>query len=139
SLAAHLESQARADLADTLMAGIRNDEVRSGGLVTSLLEHEEFVIDPLPNLLFTRDSSVWIRDTVAVTSLAMPARQRESQLTELIYAHHHRFQGTERIYDHRLQHLEGGDVLALARGVLAGRAGERTNPAGAERPAPRVV
>ena len=137
-LAAHLESLAPADLADKLMAGIRNDEVRAGGLVTSLLEHEEFVIDPLPNLLFTRDSSVWIRDTVAVTSLAMPARRRESQLTELIYTHHPRFQGTERIYDHRLEHLEGGDVLALARGVLAVGVGERTTPAGVERLARRV-
>jgi arginine deiminase len=137
-LAAHLDSLAPADLAEKLMAGIRNDEVRAGGLVTSLLEHEEFVIDPLPNLLFTRDSSVWIRDTVAVTSLAMPARQRESQLTELIYTHHPRFQGTERIYDHRLEHVEGGDVLALARGVLAVGVGERTTPAGVERLARRV-
>jgi arginine deiminase len=137
-LAAHLEALAPADLAETLMAGIRNDEVRAGGLVTSLLEHEEFVIDPLPNLLFTRDSSVWIRDTVAVTSLAMPARRRESQLTELIYSHHPRFRGTERIYDHRLEHVEGGDVLALARGVLAVGVGERTTPAGVERLARRV-
>ena len=44
------------------------------GLVTSLLDRDDFVIDPLPNLLFTRDSIVWIRDRVAVTSLAMPAR-----------------------------------------------------------------
>ena len=44
------------------------------GLVTSLLAHDDFLIDPLPNLLFTRDSSVWVRDQVAVTSLAMPAR-----------------------------------------------------------------
>ena len=69
-----------------LTAGLRNDEVRGGfGLVTSLLPSDDFLIDPLPNLLFTRDSSVWIRDKVAITSLAMPARARESQLTELIY------------------------------------------------------
>ncbi len=55
------------------------------GLVTSLLASDDFLIDPLPNLLFTRDSSVWIRDRVAITSLAMPARKRETQLTELIY------------------------------------------------------
>ena len=44
------------------------------------------LIDPLPNLLFTRDSSVWIRDQVAVTSPgdAGPRRARR-QLTELIY------------------------------------------------------
>ena len=137
-LAAHLESLAPDELAETLMAGLRNDEVRAGGLVSSLLEHEDFLIDPLPNLLFTRDSSVWISDTVAVTSLAMPARSRETSLTELIYAYHPRFEGAERIYDHRLEHLEGGDVLALGRGVLAVGVGERTTPAGAERLARRV-
>ena len=75
--------------------GIRNDEVRGGhGLVTSLLDPHDFLVDPLPNLLFTRDSSVWVQDRVAVTSLAMPARKRETQLTELIYTEHPRFAGT---------------------------------------------
>ena len=65
------------ELKDVLTAGLRNDEVRGGfGLVTSLLASDDFLIDPLPNLLFTRDSSVWIRDQVAITSLAMPARER---------------------------------------------------------------
>jgi arginine deiminase len=127
-----------AELAEALMAGVRNDEVRAGGLVTSLLAHEDFLIDPLPNLLFTRDSSVWIRDSVAVTSLAMPARVRESQLTELIYRFHPRFAGADKVYDHQLEHVEGGDVLALGPGVLAVGVGERTTPAGVERLAQRV-
>ncbi|MFD3404774.1 arginine deiminase [Kribbella sp. NPDC058693] len=127
-----------AGLAEALMAGVRNDEVRAGGLVTSLLAHEDFLIDPLPNLLFTRDSSVWIRDTVAVTSLAMPARMRETQLTELIYTFHPRFAGADKVYDHQLEHVEGGDVLALGPGVLAVGVGERTTPAGVERLARRV-
>jgi arginine deiminase len=126
------------ELAEALMAGVRNDEVRAGGLVTSLLAHEDFLIDPLPNLLFTRDSSVWIRDSVAVTSLAMPARVRESQLTELIYRFHPRFAGADKVYDHQLEHVEGGDVLALGPGVLAVGVGERTTPAGVERLAQRV-
>src|SRR3954453_1817133 len=80
------------ELKDVLTAGLRNDEVRGGfGLVTSLLASDDFLVDPLPNLLFRRDSSVWIRDKVAVTSLAMPARERESLLTELIYTRHPRF------------------------------------------------
>ena len=53
------------ELTGYLTAGIRNDEVRGGfGLVTSLLPSDDFLIDPLPNLLFTRDSSVWVRDRV---------------------------------------------------------------------------
>jgi arginine deiminase len=92
----------------------------------------------LPNLLFTRDSSVWVRDRVAVTSLAMPARARETQLTEMIYTEHPRFRGTRKIHGWHHEHVEGGDVLLLAPGVIAIGVGERTTPAGAERLARQV-
>ena len=122
------------ELTSHLTAGVRNDEVRGGfGLVTSLLPHDDFLIDPLPNLLFTRDSSVWVRDQVTITSLAMPARSRETQLTELIYTQHPRFAGTPKIHGWQHEHVEGGDVLLLAPGVIAVGVGERTTPAGAER------
>ncbi|MCW2808665.1 MAG: arcA 1 [Marmoricola sp.] len=127
------------DLKDVLTAGVRNDEVRGGfGLVTSLLASDDFLIDPLPNLLFTRDSSVWIRDQVAITSLAMPARERESQLTELIYTDHPRFASVPKVHGWRREHVEGGDVLLLAPGVIAVGVGERTTPAGVERLARQV-
>jgi arginine deiminase len=126
-------------LAAVVCEGVRNDEVRGGfGLVTSLLAPDEFVVPPLPNLLFTRDSSVWVRDHVAITSLAMPARTRESQLTELIYTHHPRFRGTPDIHGWRQEFVEGGDVLLLAPGVVAVGVGERTTPAGAERLARQI-
>src|SRR3954471_16802815 len=127
------------ELATHLTAGVRNDEVRGGfGLVTSLLPSDDFLIDPLPNLLFTRDSSVWVRDHVTITSLAMPARSRETQLTELIYTQHPRFADTPRLHGWRNEHVEGGDVLLLAPGVLAIGVGERTTPAGAEQLAREV-
>ncbi len=127
------------ELTTYLTAGIRNDEVGGGfGLVTSLLDSHDFLIDPLPNLLFTRDSSVWVRDHVAVTSLAMPARSRETHLTELIYTRHPRFVGTPQIHGWHHEHVEGGDVLLLAPGVIAVGVGERTTPAGAERLARQV-
>ncbi|GAB2448540.1 arginine deiminase [Nocardioides hungaricus] len=133
-LARFLAEASPEELTGHLTAGIRNDEVRGGfGLVTSLLASDAFLIDPLPNLLFTRDSSVWVRDRVAVTSLAMPARSRETQLTELIYTEHPRFRGTRTIHGWRHEHVEGGDVLLLAPGVIAVGVGERTTPAGAER------
>ncbi len=129
-----LQAQTPAELTSVLTAGLRNDEVRiEHSLVTSLLAADDFLIDPLPNLLFTRDSSVWLRDRVTVTSLAMPARERETKLTELIYTRHPRFAGTARAHGWELEHLEGGDVLALAPGVVAIGVGERTTPAGAER------
>jgi arginine deiminase len=103
------------------------------------MDRHDFIVDPLPNLLFTRDSSAWIGDRVAVTSLAMPARRRETALTRLIYTYHPRFEGGgSPLYDPALEPVEGGDVLLLAPGVIAVGTGERTTPAGVERLARRV-
>ncbi len=128
------------ELVTTLTAGLRRDELsHGGGLAYSLMAPEDFIIDPLPNLLFTRDSSVWLRDRVAVTSLALPARVRETTLTSVIYTHHPRFAGVLPVYEPRLEPLEGGDVLLLAAGVVAVGTGERTTPAGAERFAQQLL
>jgi arginine deiminase len=136
----YLADQDPSRLAEVLMAGLAHGELKPGprGLVYELMDPHDFVIDPLPNLLFTRDSSVWVRDRVAVTSLAMPARARETTLTRAIYRYHPRFAGVELLYDPALEHVEGGDVLVLAPDVLAIGVGERTTPAGAERLARRV-
>jgi len=141
SVAGYLADQDPQRLAGVLMAGLAHEEMKPGpgGLVYKMMDRLDFVIDPLPNLLFTRDSSVWVGDRVAVTSLAMPARGRETSLTEAIYRHHPRFAGTDLLYSPGLEHVEGGDVLLLAPGVVAVGVGERTTPAGAERLARRVL
>ncbi|MGH8866916.1 MAG: arginine deiminase [Actinomycetes bacterium] len=127
------------DLASVLTAGLAHGELRSGrGLAYRLMDPGDFVVDPLPNLLFTRDSSVWVGSQVAVTSLAMPARVRETALMEAIYTHHPRFAGTLHLYGPDLEPLEGGDVLLMGPGVIAVGTGERTTPAGAERLARRA-
>ncbi|WP_454791771.1 arginine deiminase [Mycolicibacterium lutetiense] len=135
-LSAYLRGLPPADLAHTLMAGMTFNEVPFHGAELSLvrLMHHggDFVIEPLPNLLFTRDSSFWIGPRVAITSLALPARVRETSLTDLIYAHHPRFLGVRRAYESRSAPVEGGDVLLLGPGVVAVGVGERTTPAGAE-------
>lgn len=135
-LSAYLRGLAPADLAHILMAGMTFNEVPFHGAELSLvrLMHHggDFVIEPLPNLLFTRDSSFWIGPRVAITSLALPARVRETSLTDLIYAHHPRFLGVRRAYESRSAPVEGGDVLLLGPGVVAVGVGERTTPAGAE-------
>src|SRR4029078_5851909 len=98
------------------------------GVVYTLMDRLHLVIDPLPNLLFTRDSSAWIGGPGAITSLAMLARRRETPLTRAIYRHHPRFAGTGIIYEPGLEFLEGGDVLLLAPSVLALRVRERRRP-----------
>jgi arginine deiminase len=131
------------ELAEALIGGIAREELRrdSGGLVERMAAPQDFLVKPLPNLLFTRDSSVWLRDGVAVTALAMGARRRETSITGAIYAHHPRFAGTPLLYGGDLERdawLEGGDVLVLAPGVLAVGVGQRTSPAGVEAFAQRL-
>jgi arginine deiminase len=135
-LSSYLRSLDAEPLAHVLMAGMTFTELPfSGGevsLVRRMHHGGDFVIDPLPNLLFTRDSSFWVGPRVAITSLALGARIRETSLTDLIYAHHPRFLGVRRAYESRSAPVEGGDVLLLAPGVVAVGVGERTTPAGAE-------
>lgn len=122
------------DLARILTSGLRNDEYTGPStVVTQLRAPEDFLIAPLPNLLFTRDSSIWVGQHPVITSLAMPARRRESQLTDLIYTHHPLFADATATYGWNHESVEGGDVLVLAPGVLAVGVGERTTPAGVER------
>jgi arginine deiminase len=130
---AYLADLHPSDLAEVLIGGLTQRELKTGrGLTYRLMNEHDFVVDPLPNLLFTRDSSVWVGDRVALTSMSMPARRRETTLTAAIYTHHPRFAGTGTLYAPGAEWLEGGDVLVLAPGVVAVGTGQRTTPAGVE-------
>jgi arginine deiminase len=136
-LSAYLRRLDPARLAQVLMAGMTFSELPSGARADDSLVHRmhhdaEYVIEPLPNLVFTRDSSIWVGPRIVIPSLALQARVREASLTDLIYAHHPRFTGVRRAYESRTAPVEGGDVLLLAPGVVAIGVGERTTPAGAE-------
>ena len=125
------------DLAQLLILGLARDEFRGGrGAVFGLLDAWDYLIDPLPNLVFARDTSVWIGDSVAVTSPR--GRRAEAEIAAIIFAHHPQFAGTKRLYEPGLERLAGGDVLLLAPGVLAIGTGGQTSPAGMERLARRV-
>jgi arginine deiminase len=136
---AHLHELDPEALAQALIAGLTPGEMKLGrGVVFELLDRHDFVIEPLPNLMFSRDSSVWISDRVAVSSLAAAQRRREPELLAVIYEYHPRFAGTKRLYGPGLEHVEGGDVLLLAPSVIAVGVGDRTTSAGVERLARRV-
>jgi arginine deiminase len=139
-LRAHLEDLGPEQLAQVLIAGLTPEELKIGhGVVFELLDRHDFVLDPLPNLIFTRDSSFWIGDQVAVASLAAGRRRRESDLATVIYQHHPRFAAATRLYESGLEHVDGGDVLLMAAGVVAIGVGHRTSPAGTERLARRLL
>ncbi|GAB16562.1 arginine deiminase [Gordonia effusa NBRC 100432] len=139
-LSGHLRGRPPRDLVEILTAGMTFDSLATYGveeldvasLVRQMYRGTDFVIEPLPNLLFMRDSSFWIGDRFAISSLASVARERESSLADLIYAHHPMFSGSRRAYGSQIVPIEGRDVVLLAPGVIALGVSERTTPAGAE-------
>jgi arginine deiminase len=93
----------------------------------------EFVLPPLPNQLFTRDSSCWIYNGVTVNPMYWPARRKETLLMTAIYKYHPKFKGGDfSIWwgdpdvDHGNATLEGGDVMPVGKGVVLIGMGERT-------------
>jgi arginine deiminase len=131
---AHLAGLDPETLAQALIAGLTPGELRSGGgVVFELLDRHDFVVEPLPNLMFSRDSSAWIGGHVAVASLADAGRRREADLLAVIYRHHPAFAGAGCLYQPGDEPAEGGDVLLLAPGVVAIGVTSGTSPAGLER------
>lgn len=93
----------------------------------------EFVIPPLPNQLFTRDSSCWIYGGVTVNPMFWPARRKETLHLTAIYKYHPEFKGGDfKIWwgdpdvDHGNATVEGGDVMPVGNGVVLIGMGERT-------------
>ena len=58
-----------------------------------VMDLDDFLLGPLPNHLFTRDTSAWIYDGVSINAMRWPARQRETVHFEAIYRHHPLFTG----------------------------------------------
>jgi arginine deiminase len=136
-LRAYLEDLRPEELGQALILGLARDEFRGGrGAVFSLLGAWDYVIDPLPNLVFARDTCAWIGDSVAITS--PPGRRQEAELAAIAIGFHPMFAGTKRLYEPDHEPLSGGDVLLLAPGVVAIGTGSQTSPAGMERLARRV-
>jgi arginine deiminase len=91
-----------------------------------------FVLPPLPNSLFTRDSSCWMYNGVSVNPMYWPARRKEALNLLAIYRYHPMFQDAgfdfwypERGDDGRFQvqdfgqaSLEGGDVMPIGNGTV---------------------
>jgi arginine deiminase len=93
----------------------------------------EFVLPPLPNQLFTRDSSCWIYNGVTVNPMYWPARRKETLHLTAIYKYHPNFKGGDFTIwwgdpdvDHGSATLEGGDVMPVGKGVVLIGMGERT-------------
>lgn len=130
-------------LADFVIEGMTRNELEEAvGSVDSTLVHrlggDDLVSPCLPNLYFTRDTSMWIHTGVSINAMQMRARRRETILYEAIYRWHPMFADAEftewsnGLADGHAT-VEGGDVLVVGRGVVIVGLSERTTPAGLER------
>jgi len=94
----------------------------------------EFVLPPLPNQLFTRDSSCWIYDGVTLNPMYFTARRKETLNMAAIYRFHPSFAGGDfSIWwgdppdvSRGSAMLEGGDVMPVGDGIVLVGMGERT-------------
>ena len=138
----HLESQPAGDLARALVGGVTRDELPAGdrGLAGAMLRPGQFVLAPLPNHLFTRDTSCWVYRGVSLNPMAKPARRRETVHVESIYRFHPAFAaddfdlwygGVDEEWGGAT--IEGGDVLVIGEGAVLVGIGERTTPYAVER------
>jgi arginine deiminase len=131
---AHLDGLDPETLSRVLISGLTREEFRDGrGAVYQLLGPLDYLIEPLPGLMFTRDTSVWVGDRVAVASPPGPGRRRESSLVQAVYDHHPMFTGSKPLYRAGPEALDGGDLLLLAPGVIAIGTGGQTSAAAVER------
>jgi arginine deiminase len=102
------------------------------------LDLDAFVLPPLPNHLFTRDTSAWIYGGVSINSMRKKARMRETIHYEAIYRWHPRFADADfgawsPGSASGVATTEGGDLLVIGRGAVLVGMSERTRPAGVER------
>jgi arginine deiminase len=132
------ELQPRA-LAEFLIGGLATsdlpDDFRSGyvALAREATGAREYLMPPLPNTLYTRDTTCWLYGGVTLNPLYWPARHDETLLMKAIYQFHPAFKNDtvwwgdpERNWG--LSTFEGGDVMPVGNGVVLVGMSERTSP-----------
>ena len=120
-------------LVDTMMAGVRKSDVRgfeTGKLADYLSFRSDeypFLIDPMPNLYFTRDPFATIGTGVSLHRMHTVTRNRETLFGKFIFKYHPVYKDTPKWYDRgETSSLEGGDILILSPEVIAVGISQRT-------------
>jgi len=135
---AYLESLQPRELAEFLIGGLATSDLprdfRSGHLA---LAHEstgvqEYLMPPLPNTLYTRDTTCWLYGGVTLNPLYWPARHDETLLMKAVYEFHPDFVGSTVWWGDPEQQwgqatFEGGDIMPVGNGVVLMGMSERTS------------
>lgn len=135
-------------LTDHLIAGITKRELldripEPRSIAIHVLDPDDFVLEPLPNHLYPRDTSTWIHRGVAIHAMRRAARIRETVHYQAIYRWHPLFSDAQfPVWSEGSKEgqatTEGGDILVLGGGAVLVGISERTTPAGVERLARRL-
>jgi arginine deiminase len=124
-------------LSAILIGGMSRAElpIAARGVVAPMLEPQDFVLPPLPNHLFTRDTSCWIYGGVTLNPMRWDARRLETLHLAAIYRFHPDFRDADFPVwwgdpdrDHGAATCEGGDVMPVGNGTVLIGMGERTTP-----------
>jgi arginine deiminase len=148
TLRASMAGLGSAELARYLAGGITKGEIGELGPVPKSiafhsLDPDDFVLAPLPNLLYQRDTSCWIYGGVSVNAMRRPARIPETVSDEAIYRWHPMFATAGfDVWYHGAEAapatIEGGDVLVIGNGAVLVGMSERTTPQAVEMLASRL-
>jgi arginine deiminase len=121
-------------LVEVMIAGIRAQEfeaLKTNNLRDLVMNDYPFIVDPMPNLYFTRDPFSTIGRGISLNHMATVTRNRETIFSEYIFKYHKSFRD-QRIpfwyYRDRHHSMEGGDQLILSDKVLAIGISQRTSP-----------
>jgi arginine deiminase len=134
-LTAWLSAMSGDELATRLTGGVTVQELPEDmrNAIGPALHATDFVLPPLPNQLFTRDTSAWIYGGVSINPMFWPARQLETLNVEAIYRFHPRFRDADfqiwyggADHDWGTARIEGGDVMPVGDGVVLVGLGERS-------------
>ena len=135
---AFLDSLPARQLAEYLIGGLATTDLPEGfrsafvGLVRESTGAHEYLLAPLPNTLYTRDTTCWLYGGLTLNPLFWPARRDETILMKAIYEFHPDFVGSvvwwgDPELDWGQATLEGGDVMPIGNGVVLVGMSERTS------------
>ena len=144
NLASYLmEIRDEKELVLKLMSGVRVGELEvkmNRPLVNLVKTDSQFIMDPIPNLYFTRDPFACIGNGVSLNCMYSRTRRRETLFGKYVLENHPDFAGkTPFYYTRELPYsIEGGDILNLSNKVLAIGISQRTTAEAIELLAQRI-
>lgn len=135
---AYLDALTDGELARFLIGGLATgdlpDDYRTGyvSLAQDSPDAREYLLPPLPNTLYTRDTTCWIYGGLTLNPLYWPARKDETLLMKAVYSFHPEYRDSTVWWgdpdeDWGQATLEGGDVMPIGDGVVLVGMSERTS------------